>query len=243
EEPELRCRRRQRQATAAQREEPPGARHVDTQAAQVRRETQDRRAARRHQTPCRERSYPRDTDEQILRRARHLEREVFGVRQRPRCLRIVVEREIAAGVERELLEAKAVVAQEMLRLVEAELAARRRRREAFHRRPDDRRERTEVRVMQEPLSLEPGDDAEDLAVTFSRRADDELRGGGADASLRGGCAPPVAKEATRILELRQEITAEILLAGEPPHVRVARSFEVQRGTIPESGLCVARPRF
>src|SRR2546421_4346828 len=123
----------------------------------------------------------------------------------------------------------------MLGLVEAELAARRRRGEAFHRRADDGLERAEVRVMQELLAFEPCHHTEDLAVALARRAHDELRGRRADAGFGASGAPPVAKDPTRVLELREQVAAEILLASQVPYVRIPGAFEVD-------GYAVREPR-
>ena len=49
EEAQLRWRRRRRDSTAAQGEEPSRARHVDADPAKIRREAQRRASARRHQ--------------------------------------------------------------------------------------------------------------------------------------------------------------------------------------------------
>src|SRR5262245_7583450 len=161
EEPELPTRRRRREATTVQHEKPSGPRDVDTRPPEVGGESERGAAARLHETPGGERSDAGHAHEQLARRARDLEREDLGMRERPRRLRVVVEGEVAVAVERELLEAEAVVAQEMLRLVETELAARRRGRKPFHRRAGDRLKRAEVCVVQELLTLETRYDAED----------------------------------------------------------------------------------
>ena len=101
---------------------------------------------------------------------------MLGVGERPRGLGVVIERKVAVGLERQLVDAKAVLPQQMLGLVEARLARGGRGREPLERCADDRLERAEVRVMKEPLALEPRDEPEHLAVALTDGTNDELGG-------------------------------------------------------------------
>ena len=94
--------------------------------------------------------------------------------ERPGRLRVVVKRQVAVRAEDELVVLEAVLAQEMLRLVEPKLARRRRRTLSLQRRPHDRLEGAEVSVMKKALPLESGHQAKDFAIRLARGADDEL---------------------------------------------------------------------
>src|SRR3989442_1853494 len=97
------------------------------------------------------------------------------MRERPRRLGIVVERQVAVAVEGQLVEAEAVLTEQMLGLIEAKLAGRRCRSRVLHRRADHRLECAEVGVVQEALALEPRDHAEGLRIALTGCTDYELR--------------------------------------------------------------------
>ena len=107
-------------------------------------------------------------------------------------------------VERQLVQDEAVLAQQVLGLVEAQLARRGCRGEIFEGRARDRLEGAEVRVMEQPATLEPVDDAEDLAIALAGGPDDEL-GCCAGHRQRARQASPRGQEPPRVLELGQQI--------------------------------------
>src|SRR5687768_13754848 len=82
----------------------------------------------------------------LVRSGTYFDRESLGVRQRPRRLRIGVEREIPALVIDELLRAEAVVAEEVVGLVKPVLAERGCGRMGFERSLADRAERAELEI-------------------------------------------------------------------------------------------------
>ena len=163
--------------------------------------------------------------EHLERRPGDVERKALGMGQRPRRLRIVLEREVAVGAERQLVEAEPVLAQQMLGLVKTGLAGGRRRGEVLEGCADHRLEGAEVGVVQQALALEPGDEAEHLAIALAGGADDELRGRAA-ARPRSALLARLAIEATGQLELGQQIAGEILLPGEPADVVVGGPLEI-----------------
>src|SRR5262245_64808653 len=132
----------------------------------------------------------------------------------PGGLRVVLQRQVAVGPEDELVVLEAVLPQEMLGLIEPELALRRGRALCLQRCPHDRLEGAEVSVMQKALSLEPSHEPEDFTIGLARGADDEL-GRRSDHEGLGWRieAPALEGEATSQLELRQQVSAEVLLAG------------------------------
>ena len=141
--------------------------------------------------------------------------ETRGMREGPGRLGIVLERKIAVRLEDELLEAEAVLAQQVLGLIEAELAHGRRRCEALHRRARHRLKGAEVRVVQQALAFETADEAEDLPVPLALRADHELGRGPLGAGRSGRpSSRPSAREAAGQLELGDEIAIEVLLPRE-----------------------------
>src|SRR5688572_1535069 len=146
---------------------------------------------------------------------------------RPRGLRIDVERKIAGRVEGELVEAKSVLAQQVLRLIEAQLARGGRGWKVLERGAGHRLEGAEVGVVQQTPPLEPGHDVEDLAVTLAGGADDELRGGA--GRPQGARVAATQRELPcGALELRQQISREVLLPRQSTDVRVGRRLEVDR---------------
>ena len=96
------------------------------------------------------------------------------MRKRPCDLRIQRQRQISALVERQLVDAKAVAAHQVVRLIEAVLAHRRRGAHVFHWRVADRPEGTELGVVDAATRVELGDLADDRSVAIGRRPDDKL---------------------------------------------------------------------
>jgi len=84
-------------------------------------------------------------------------------------------------------------------------------------------------VMQKALPLEPGHEPEDFTIGLARGADDELGRRSDHAGLSGRIEPPALEgEATGQLELRQQVSAEVLVTCQGPHVAVAGRLEVDR---------------
>ena len=124
------------------------------------------------------------------------------------------------------------MSEQVLGLVETELAHRGRGSPLREWRSRHRLERAEVRVMEEALTLEAGHQPEDLAVSLSRGTDHELRGRAHRGDVgRVTAQPPLSHEAAGALEVRQQVTGEILLARERPHVGVGGRLEVHRHAI------------
>jgi hypothetical protein len=118
EEPELMRRRRRGQTSATQREVVAGAHGVHADAAQV-SEIADRRVPTCLDDRARGlRPDAGNAEQQLQRRARDLQREALGMGQRPGRLGIVLERQVASRLERQLLDAEPVLAQQVLGLVE-----------------------------------------------------------------------------------------------------------------------------
>ena len=88
-----------------------------------------------------------------------------------------VERQIAVVFGGQFLERKAVLSEQVLGLIEPQLSRGRCRLASSHLRPGDGLERVEVRVVKEPATLEPGDQAQNLLVALAGGAHDELGGG------------------------------------------------------------------
>ena len=175
EEPELVGGRRRRNPPAAKREIEPRARDIDAEAPEIGRVPQQGPATVADQRVGRLGADARHADQELARRPQDLEREILGMRERPGRLGIVVERQVAVAAEGQLVEAEAVLAEQVLGLIEAKLPDRRRRRRVLHWRADHRLERTEVGVVQKAFALEPRDHAEDLSIALTGGADHELR--------------------------------------------------------------------
>ena len=157
------------------------------------------------------------------------------MREGPGRLGIVLERKIAVRLEDELLEAEAVLAQQVLGLIEAELTHGRRGCQALHRRARHRLKGTEVRMVQQALAFETADEAEDLPIPLALRADHELgRGPHRRGAVRPALEPPLAREAAGQLELGDEIAIEVLLLREPSHDVGARALQVDGDAIAQS---------
>ena len=118
------------------------------------------------------------------------------MRQRPCRLRIIVERQVAVRAEDQLVVLKAVLPQEMLRLVEPRLARRRRRAPPLQRRAHHRLEGAEVGVVKQTMPLESGHEPEDLSVLLARRAHDELGRGTDGGELRRRPEPSALEDET-----------------------------------------------
>ena len=148
--------------------------------------------------------------------------------QRPRRLGIVLERQVAVGAEDQLAFPEAVEPEQVLGLVEAPLARGGRGREPFHRRPGHRLEGAEVRVVEQPSTLEPAHHAEDLAVLVALGADHELGGGPRRGNVTAALQPCLARQPAGQHEIREQIAREVLLSGQAPHDGVVRPFEIHR---------------
>src|SRR4029453_13090395 len=229
EEAQLLRPRRARQPPAAQREEPPGPSHVDAGRPKVSLPADPAAAARGHEALRRRRADAGYTHQRLVGRAADLDRKQLGMGERPGRLRVVVKRQVAVGPEDELVVLKAVLPKEMLRLVEPELARGRCGALPLQRRPHDRLESAEVSVMKEASPLEPGHGPKNLQVRLTRRTDDELgRRSDRAGSSRPLVTPAVEDEPPGQLELRQQVSAEVLLSCQSPHVAVTGRLEVDR---------------
>lgn len=142
----------------------------------------------------------RDPQQQLIGRRLHLEGEALGVGEGPGRFRVVVEREVAVALEEPLVPREAVLPEQVLGLIEPQLARRRGGLVSLHRSSGDRLERAEVGVVQESAPHETRDEAEDLAVSLAGRSHDEL-------GRRSGRAAALPQETSRELQLGQEIAA------------------------------------
>src|SRR5258708_34855911 len=151
-------------ATAPQREEIAGAGRVDAQTAEVLRVARQCAPALRYQAPGRGGADPRHPQQQLVGRALERHREPLHVGQRPSRLRIVLEGQVAVVPEDQLLHAEAVLADEVLGLVEPPLARGRRGPEAFHRRALPRLGPAEMGLVQPTPPPEPPPDPQGLPI-------------------------------------------------------------------------------
>src|SRR5258706_13811640 len=92
-------------------------------------------------------------------------------------------------------------------------------------------------MVEQPRPFQPGDEPEDLAVLLADGADHELRGGATlrprPAFLAGLAIQPAGQ-----LQLRQQVTREVLLPRERANVSVRRALEIDRDARGQAG---ARP--
>jgi hypothetical protein len=72
-----------------------------------------------HDGPRGFRAQTGDSQQELERRPRDLQGKSIGVGERPRGLGIVLERQVPADLERQLLDTEAVFAKQVLGLVEA----------------------------------------------------------------------------------------------------------------------------
>ena len=91
--------------------------------------------------------------------------------------------------ERQLVRREAVLSEQVLGLIESQLARRRGGLASLHRGSGDRLEGAEVGVVEQPLPFEPRDEAEHLAVLLTGGPDHELGGGAAEARAASLAAP------------------------------------------------------
>ena len=118
EQTKLSRRRRAREPAAAQREKPRRPCHIDPGGSQVARPADHRAAPPVDERARGGRADPWHTDQALVRRAGDLDRKALGMRERPRRLWIVVERQVAVAGEDQLVVAEAVLPDEVLGLVE-----------------------------------------------------------------------------------------------------------------------------
>src|SRR5687767_11993509 len=172
----------------------------------------------------------------------YFDRESLGVRQRPRRLRIGVEREIPALVIDELLRAEAVVAEEVVSLVKPVLAERGCGRMGFERSLADRAERAELAVVHAAACVHVGHPIDDRAIVVVGRADDELHRHPADSTgVERVARPPgpffqasAIDDAARALE-GIECCCHVLLGRDLRERLAARRLEIHRNARGERG--------
>src|SRR4029453_4323013 len=208
---------RVREPPAAQREEPSGPSHVDARRPKISRPADHAAGARGHELSRRRRADAGHTHQCLVRRSADFDRKPLGMGERPGGLWVVVKRQVAIGAEDELVVLEAVLPQEMLRLVEPELARRRRRSMPLERGPHDRLERAEGSGMKKALPLWRGHEPGDFTIGFARGADHELGRRSDRAGLSRRIEPPtLAAEPTGQPEPRQEVSTEVLLPPPRP---------------------------
>ena len=223
---------------AGQGHEVPAACHVHAEPAQVVGAPDDGPPPHRDDPVRCSRPDARHAQELLARRPRQLDGKAGGVAERPGGLRVLIEGQVPVGAEHELVDAEAVLAEQVLGLVEASLARRRHGRQPLHRRARHRLECAPVRMVEQARCLEAADQAEQVAVRLTLGADDEL---GRRAGRRGQARPAfearLSRQPARQFELRQEIAREVLVGREPPDHVIGRSFEVDRHAARESHGC------
>src|SRR6266545_2073225 len=180
EEPQLPRTGLPRKPPALEREEPRRSGHVDARCPEVTRPPDHGATPRGDERPRGHGADSWHAHQNLVRGAGDLDREPLGMREGPRRLRVIAERQVTIRAEDQLVILEAVLPQEMLRLVEPQLARRRRRAPPLQRGAHHRLEGAEVSVVQETLPLEAGHEPEDLSVLLARRAHDEL-GRGTDS--------------------------------------------------------------
>src|SRR4029434_5152653 len=102
-QPKLSRGRRAREPPAAQREEPGGPRYIDAGGSKITRPADHRAAPRIDERACGSWTDPRHAHQGVVRRAGDLEWKALGMRECPRRLRIVVERQVAVAFEAQLV--------------------------------------------------------------------------------------------------------------------------------------------
>jgi hypothetical protein len=174
----------------------------------------------------------------LARRPCQLDGKAGGVAERPGGFRVPVECQVPVRPEYELVDAEAVLAEQVLGLVEPSFARRWHRRQPLHRRARHRLECAPVGMVKQTRRLEAADQAEQVAVRLTLGADDEL---GRRAGRRGQARPAFearfSGQPSRKLELRQEIAREVLVGCEPPDHVIGGPFEVDRHATGESHGC------
>ena len=172
------------------------------------------------------------SQQELVGRRGDLHREDLGMAEGPRRLGVAVEGQVAVGLEDEVVVAEAVLAQQVLGLVEPQLPDGWSRSRSFHRRTHHGLERAEVRVVEQALPLQARDEAEDLAVALAGGADDELgrRARGPHAPGHG-IEPRLERVPPGQLQRGQQVAGQILLARQHPDVGVGRRLEVDGDAI------------
>src|ERR1700756_2330401 len=121
EEPELLRGRALGQAPSAEQHEMRAACRIDAESPEIVRPTQNRLSPGSDEPLGGARADPGHAEQHLARCAQEGDRKLLRVVERPRGLGIVIERKVAR-LEHEIVERKAVVAKQMLRLVEAVFA-------------------------------------------------------------------------------------------------------------------------
>jgi len=150
-----------------------------------------------------------------------LDREDLRVSLRPQQLRIGGERQVAGRVVDHLLRRKAVVAQQKIGLVEANLALEWRGRVPGEGRTRRRPEGGKVGPAQADLLIEMAGGVEDFGVALIRCADDKLRG----QPAAGGNAPITQRP--DVAQPGHHLVVKLFLVGDPQQSLRAGGFQVE----------------